>query len=157
MLRIFAHPCFLYRKSFGEEDRHIIIGTVKSVSEYSQYVLWWEGRQGFQMTCALFSNTKTGGWYFNALRILLMKPLMPYTCPNFDWALLNFGLFFRLGVLNRLPPPPFWAALKQWVKSFCGKAEYVPRYDCRSWKGMAVVPSVIVGCACMLWMITSHS
>ena len=58
---------------------------------------------------------KTGGQYSNVLRIPLNQAFMPYTCPDVDWALLNFRLFLKLGPPNRfgaqgksspLPPLP---------------------------------------------------
>ena len=58
---------------------------------------------------------KTGGQYSKVLRIPLSQALMPYTCPDVDWALLNFRLFLKLGPPSRfgaqgksppLPPPP---------------------------------------------------
>ena len=41
----------------------------------------------------------------------MRMPLMPYTHPHFDRALLNFRLFLKLGASSRgptgnLPPPP---------------------------------------------------
>ena len=58
---------------------------------------------------------KTGGPYSKVLRIPLNQALMPYTCPDVDWALLNFRLFLKLGPPSRfgaqgksppLPPLP---------------------------------------------------
>ena len=58
---------------------------------------------------------KTGGQYSKVLRIPLNQALMPYTCPDVDWALLNFRLFLKLGPPSRfgaqgksppLPPLP---------------------------------------------------
>ena len=58
---------------------------------------------------------KTGGQYSKVLRIPLNQAFMPYTCPDVDWALLNFRLFLKLGPPNRfgargksppLPPLP---------------------------------------------------
>ena len=55
---------------------------------------------------------KTGGQYSKVLRIPLNQALMPYTCLNVDWALLNFRLFLKLGPPSRfaaqgkLPPLP---------------------------------------------------
>ena len=57
---------------------------------------------------------KTGEQYSKVLRIPPNQALMPYTCPNVDWALLNFRLFLKLGPPSRfgvqgksrpLPPP----------------------------------------------------
>ena len=58
---------------------------------------------------------KTGEQYSKVLRIPLNQVLIPYTCPDVDWALLNFRLFLKLGPPSRfraqsksppLPPPP---------------------------------------------------
>ena len=44
---------------------------------------------------------KTGGQYSKVLRIPLNQAFMPYTCPDVDWALLNFRLFLKLGPPRR--------------------------------------------------------
>ena len=44
---------------------------------------------------------KTGGQYSKVLKIPLNQALMPYTCPDVNWALLNFGLFLKLGAPSR--------------------------------------------------------
>ena len=57
-------------------------------------------------TAVLFKQQrlKTGGQYSKVLRIPLNQALMPYTCPDVDWALLNFRLFLKLGPLVGLGP-----------------------------------------------------
>ena len=47
---------------------------------------------------------KTGGQYSKVLRIPLNQALMPYTCSDVDWALLNFRLFSNWGPLVGLGP-----------------------------------------------------
>ena len=65
---------------------------------------------------------KTGGQYSKVLRIPLNQALMPYTCPNVDWALLNFILFLKLG-----PPSRFGA---QGKSPLCLPPLGGPDYEC---------------------------